>query len=84
VGIYLGGDKFIHAPRRGERVQIAKLESSYWHKRFNGARRLIGVVPGLSPQFVSEIQAMAADASRADAGSTSTTAAATPENLPSP
>jgi cell wall-associated NlpC family hydrolase len=73
VGIYLGADKFIHAPRRGQHVQIAKIENSYWQKRFNGARRLIGVVPGLSPQFVSDIQAMTVDAAATPADSDGST-----------
>ncbi len=70
VGIYLGDDQFLHAPRRGQRVQIAKMESGYWQKRFNGARRLIGIVPGLSPQFVSDIKALSDQRSAAQTTST--------------
>jgi len=40
VGIYLGDDKFIHAPSRGGRVRIESMNISYWKKRFNGARRI--------------------------------------------
>ena len=43
VGIYLGNDHFIHAPSRGGEVGVASLESAYWQKRYNGARRLVGV-----------------------------------------
>lgn len=39
VGIYMGGGNFIHAPRRGQRVSIAKL-SKYWKKRAIGAGRV--------------------------------------------
>ena len=39
VGIYLGGGKFIHAPRKGKRVSIAKL-SRYWRKKAVGAGRV--------------------------------------------
>lgn len=40
VGIYLGDDKFIHAPSKGGRVRIESMNISYWKKRFNGARRI--------------------------------------------
>jgi cell wall-associated NlpC family hydrolase len=40
VGIYLGNGQFIHAPRAGGRVRVDDLSESYWHKRFNGARRV--------------------------------------------
>ncbi|HVJ75344.1 MAG TPA: C40 family peptidase [Casimicrobiaceae bacterium] len=49
VGIYLGDDRFIHAPSRGSEVEIAELNNGYWRKHFNGARRLVGVLPGLVP-----------------------------------
>ena len=49
VGIYLGDDRFIHAPRTGAEVEIAELDNSYWRAHFNGARRLVGVLPGLVP-----------------------------------
>lgn len=39
VGIYLGNGKFIHAPRRGKRVSIAKL-SKYWRRKAVGAGRV--------------------------------------------
>ena len=34
VGIYIGNRQFIHAPSSNKRVQVAKMDSSYWHKRF--------------------------------------------------
>jgi cell wall-associated NlpC family hydrolase len=40
VGIYLGNNQFVHAPHRGSRVRVEEM-SSYWLKRFNGARRLL-------------------------------------------
>ena len=40
VGIYLGDNQFVHAPRSGGRVRIEDLRGSYWIKRFNGARRI--------------------------------------------
>lgn len=40
VGIYLGDNRFVHAPRRGGQVRIEDMRESYWAKRFNGARRV--------------------------------------------
>lgn len=40
VGIYLGDNQFVHAPRAGGRVRVEDLRESYWVKRFNGARRI--------------------------------------------
>ncbi|MCL2887039.1 MAG: C40 family peptidase, partial [Betaproteobacteria bacterium] len=42
VGIYLGDNRFMHAPRTGAEVRVENMESSYWVKRFNGARRILG------------------------------------------
>jgi cell wall-associated NlpC family hydrolase len=39
VGIYVGDDKFIHAPRRGSVVRVDDMRVAYWTKRFDGARR---------------------------------------------
>lgn len=41
VGIYVGNDRFLHAPSKGGKVRIEKLSVAYWNKRFNGARRVI-------------------------------------------
>ena len=40
VGIYLGDNQFVHAPRSGGRVRVEDLRERYWTKRFNGARRI--------------------------------------------
>ena len=40
VGIYLGEHRFLHAPARGGEVRIEDMRTSYWVKRFNGARRI--------------------------------------------
>lgn len=41
VGIYIGDDRFIHAPRRGKKVCIASLNSSYYAKRYMGGRNYL-------------------------------------------
>ena len=38
VGIFLGDDKFIHAPNSKGRVRIEKLSTPYWAKRYDGGR----------------------------------------------
>jgi cell wall-associated NlpC family hydrolase len=38
VGIYTGGDKFLHAPGRGRRIQTSSLSSKYYRARYVGAR----------------------------------------------
>ena len=40
VGIYLGDNKFIHAPRAGEEVRVDDMRAAYWQRRFTGARRV--------------------------------------------
>ena len=40
VGIYLGDNKFIHAPSAGGKVRIESMDIAYWKQRFNGARRV--------------------------------------------
>ena len=39
VGIYIGENRFIHAPSRGKNVEIGNFDS-YWKARYDGARRL--------------------------------------------
>jgi len=69
VGIYLGNDRFIHAPSRGGEVGVASLANAYWQKRYNGARRLVGVLPTLMPSLIAHaeasVQAPAPDAPQA-------------------
>jgi cell wall-associated NlpC family hydrolase len=40
VGIYLGEGRFIHSPSTGKSISIANINSTYWRKRYNGARRI--------------------------------------------
>lgn len=40
VGIFAGGDRFLHAPSSGKFVSYASLRNPYWKKRIAGAGRL--------------------------------------------
>lgn len=40
VGIYLGQNKFVHAPTRGSVVRVEDMTLRYWTARYTGARRL--------------------------------------------
>ncbi len=40
VGLYLGNNKFIHAPSSGKRVNIANMNNRYWRKHFSRGGRL--------------------------------------------
>jgi len=40
VGIYLGNQRFIHAPSTGGVVEIVSMAQRYWQLRYDGARRL--------------------------------------------
>ena len=47
VGIYIGDNTFIHSPSTKGSVHVTSIDGRYWKSRFNGARRLLGVMPGL-------------------------------------
>jgi len=40
VGIYLGDNRFIHAPSKGSQVRVEDMTQKYWAARFDGARRV--------------------------------------------
>ena len=40
VGIYVGNNRFIHAPSAGSSISVSDMNDSYWSKRFTGARRV--------------------------------------------
>ena len=46
VGIYVGDGKFIHSPRSGSEVRVESMGTSYWAKRFDGARRVPATAAG--------------------------------------
>lgn len=39
VGIFVGGSRFVHAPKRGEDIRATSIDESYFEKRFIGGRR---------------------------------------------
>ena len=39
VGIYVGGGRFVHAPRRGDEIKISTIDEKYFADRFIGAKR---------------------------------------------
>lgn len=49
VGIYVGNDRFVHAPSSGGEVRVDDMTGRYWKSRYNGARRL----PQISTQLAS-------------------------------
>ncbi|WP_434602116.1 C40 family peptidase [Pseudomonas sp. Z4-7] len=46
VAIYLGNDRFIHAPRRGKSVTIDTLNKPYWDTHYVVAKRVLPKEPG--------------------------------------
>ena len=40
VGIYIGDNRFVHAPRPGGEVRTESMGLAYWAKRYTGARRV--------------------------------------------
>lgn len=51
VGIYVGDNRFIHAPRVGEDIKFGNLTNPYWQRHYAGAGR----VPGAGQFDLSEI-----------------------------
>jgi cell wall-associated NlpC family hydrolase len=45
VAIYLGNDRFIHAPRRGKSVTIDTLKKPYWENHYVVAKRVMPKEP---------------------------------------
>ncbi len=40
IGIYVGQDRFVHAPNEGGTVRLDYLSNPYWDRRYSGARRV--------------------------------------------
>lgn len=41
VGIYVGDNQFIHAPKTGSFIRVESMRSAYWTARYYGARRMV-------------------------------------------
>lgn len=40
VGMYVGNNRFIHAPRTGKTIEIVSLSNKYWNSKYATARRV--------------------------------------------
>lgn len=40
VAMYIGRGRFVHAPSTGKRVSVGNVNSRYWHRHLDSARRL--------------------------------------------
>lgn len=40
VGLYIGNNRFIHAPRSGKRIEITSLGNKYWNAKYAFGRRV--------------------------------------------
>ena len=40
IGIYVGQDRFVHAPNEGGTVRLDYLSNPYWDQRYSGAKRV--------------------------------------------
>ncbi len=41
VGIYIGHDRFVHAPSSGKRVRVSRLHNPYWLRHLASTRRFL-------------------------------------------
>lgn len=53
VGIYIGEGKFIHSPKPGAQVRVENMGHGYWQRRFDGARRVLGL-SSVEPQVETQ------------------------------
>ncbi|MCS6762728.1 MAG: NlpC/P60 family protein [Candidatus Protistobacter heckmanni] len=51
VGIYVGRDRFMHAPKAGGTVRLEDMTKSYWADRFTEARRLVGQADSVAASY---------------------------------
>ena len=57
VGIYIGGNKFVHSPSTGSTIRVDDMEDGYWEKRFTGARRLESQFPVKADELRQRVSA---------------------------
>jgi cell wall-associated NlpC family hydrolase len=49
VGVYMGNDRFVHAPQSGDRVREADLDEEFFRDRYAGAGRLYAPAAHIAP-----------------------------------
>ncbi|TDF63699.1 C40 family peptidase [Cupriavidus sp. L7L] len=52
VGIYVGQNRFVHAPSSGGTVRLEDMGKPYWASRYNGARRVVSGAINLPPPAI--------------------------------
>jgi cell wall-associated NlpC family hydrolase len=57
VGIYIGGNKFVHSPSTGSTIRVDDMEDGYWEKRFTGARRIESQFPVKADELRQRVSA---------------------------
>jgi cell wall-associated NlpC family hydrolase len=57
VGIYIGGNKFVHSPSTGSTIRVDDLDDRYWETRFNGARRVETSFSGKADELGQRVSA---------------------------
>lgn len=62
VGLYVGDNRFIHAPSSGGAVEVSNLDNRYWQKAFNGARRIVSGLPDVTALVIQSAQAASVNA----------------------
>jgi len=50
VGMYIGGNRFIHSPHTGDVVKVSSLNDSYYAREFAGGRRVDHAVAQADPR----------------------------------
>lgn len=66
VGIYAGGDRFIHAPSSGKAVGYARLDDDYWSRRLVAVGRFES--PGSPPDVISSAPPVIAESPQPTSG----------------
>lgn len=57
VGIYVGQNRFVHAPSSGGTVRLEDMGKPYWASRYNGARRVVAGAVNLPPAPATPVPA---------------------------
>jgi cell wall-associated NlpC family hydrolase len=58
VGIYIGDNRFVHAPRSGKAIRTESMGFAYWSERFTGARRVSAEVPAADRSVAAKAEAV--------------------------